>query len=385
MNSESNLTLRSAGFAAVGPITTLNGGNLSAPNGIALSASQTIVGNGTVNAKIAAQIGSTISATGNLALGDVASFSGFVSDGELYTNDHAVLLNDRDAAVLGALTVIGNSSGAGTLTAANGVLLSAGKTLTGYGIINGAFRNDGFVQGEGPSAGNQIDFASAVTGVGNFGGSVKFSDVYSPGNSAVEVALHDVELGSNAKLQIDLTGFQQGSQYDYLNASGMAVVGGTLAVNRAAGILPGLGTGFTIMTFASRSGTFSSYSGLGLDGKLVLKPLYRANSLVLQALPAIDGDINLDGTVNIFDINAVSSRWNTSDPLGDANGDGIVNIFDINLISSNWGASGSTSAVPEPSSLALATIGLLGLVGCIYRIRDQLATRTSPRMSKKDL
>jgi len=77
--------------------------------------------------------------------------------------------------------------------------------------------------------------------------------------------------------------------------------------------------------------------------------LYATGELTLApALPG-DGDINLDGTVNIFDINGVSANWNTAGPQGDANGDGIVNIFDINLISSNWGATGAT-AVPEPAS-----------------------------------
>jgi len=47
-------------------------------------------------------------------------------------------------------------------------------------------------------------------------------------------------------------------------------------------------------------------------------------------------DVNMDGVVNIFDINLVSSNWNGPGPAGDANKDGIVNIFDINLISANW-------------------------------------------------
>ena len=72
-------------------------------------------------------------------------------------------------------------------------------------------------------------------------------------------------------------------------------------------------------------------------------------------------DINLDGAVNIFDINLVSSRWGEAGPQGDANGDGVVNIFDINLISSNWGAGGVT-AVPEPAAWLLTLLAALGLV-----------------------
>lgn len=73
------------------------------------------------------------------------------------------------------------------------------------------------------------------------------------------------------------------------------------------------------------------------------------------------GDVNFDGTVNIFDINAVSSNWNAAGPAGDANHDGIVNIFDINLISANWTPAGAT-AVPEPATVGLLLVGA-ALVG----------------------
>jgi len=73
--------------------------------------------------------------------------------------------------------------------------------------------------------------------------------------------------------------------------------------------------------------------------------------------PVKAGDVNIDGVVNIFDINTVSSNWGTAGPLGDANGDGIVNIFDINLISANWTPTGGgAAAVPEPSSVVLVVV-----------------------------
>jgi hypothetical protein len=51
----------------------------------------------------------------------------------------------------------------------------------------------------------------------------------------------------------------------------------------------------------------------------------------------LDADVNMDGFVNIFDINLVSANWGTAGPAGDANHDNIVNIFDINLVSAFWG------------------------------------------------
>jgi hypothetical protein len=52
---------------------------------------------------------------------------------------------------------------------------------------------------------------------------------------------------------------------------------------------------------------------------------------------------------------------------GNINHDNVVNIFDINQISSNWanvatnGGVAHGQAVPEPSSIALLSLGLLGL------------------------
>ena len=94
------------------------------------------------------------------------------------------------------------------------------------------------------------------------------------------------------------------------------------------------------------------------------------------ALSAIDfaqeliGDANGDNTVNIFDINLVSSNWSTAGPTGDANHDGTVNIFDINLISANWGhGNGGATAVPEPSTLVTAGLAALALLGVNRRRR----------------
>jgi hypothetical protein len=91
----------------------------------------------------------------------------------------------------------------------------------------------------------------------------------------------------------------------------------------------------------------------------------------------LPGDVNGDGVVNGLDISSVSSHWlqsGTGPVIGDANSDGVVNGLDIALISSNWlhtgGAAGGGAAVPEPSTMALAALGLC--IACVYGVRRSL-------------
>ena len=80
------------------------------------------------------------------------------------------------------------------------------------------------------------------------------------------------------------------------------------------------------------------------------------------------GDVNVDGLVNIFDINLVSQNWGGPGPTGDANGDHMVDIFDINLISANWTPTGGGAAVaPEPSTLGSAALAALLIAAVAVR------------------
>jgi hypothetical protein len=51
------------------------------------------------------------------------------------------------------------------------------------------------------------------------------------------------------------------------------------------------------------------------------------------------GDINEDGTVDIFDFNTLMVNWGDSpaNSAADLDGNGVVDIFDFNLLMVNWG------------------------------------------------
>lgn len=49
------------------------------------------------------------------------------------------------------------------------------------------------------------------------------------------------------------------------------------------------------------------------------------------------GDINGDGSINIFDLSIILSRWNSLNKASDLNGSGRVDIFDLSILLSRWG------------------------------------------------
>lgn len=119
------------------------------------------------------------------------------------------------------------------------------------------------------------------------------------------------------------------------------------------------GSAFTTAGAHDLAFKYSTPAGTTVTGEVVYKDL-------------LAGDANGDKVVNIFDINLISSNWNTAGLAGDINFDGIVNIFDINTVSSHWantlpGAGGAT-AVPEPSSWALLSLG--AFIALLYTRRS---------------
>ena len=107
------------------------------------------------------------------------------------------------------------------------------------------------------------------------------------------------------------------------------------------------------------------------------------------ASPYLDGDANLDGSVNAEDLNAMAVNWQTSGKVwstGDFTGEGDVNAPDLNALAINWQQSvPAAAAVPEPSGLILTLILLM--TSCLMIDRrnaahncslDSIPTRLAP-------
>ena len=241
-----------------------------------------------VSGRVAAAIGSRVEASGGrLTLGDAASYSGIYSGGELYTNANEVELLDRNLAVLGSLTQLGDGSAGGTLRAANGMLLEQGKNLVGRGTVYGNFINQGNVYGDGSAAGQVIVFAagSTVSGIGSFE-NVVFDGTYSPGNSPAITNLTNGQFSSTSSLLIELGGTQPGTQYDRVVDSGvLTLLGGTLNVALYNGFMPSLGDSFEILQYGSLSGDFGTVIYPTLSGGFSWERTTSATAMTITVVP----------------------------------------------------------------------------------------------------
>ena len=282
------LELKSRGLAYVNGLSTLIGSTILATNGISLGAGANVVGAGLISGRVAASYGSRIEASGGtLTAGDALSYAGFNSDGELYTNANEVELLDRNLAVLGSLSQLGDVTGGGTLRAANGMLLEQGKNLVGRGTVYGDFVNQGDVYGDGLSLTQRIVFAagSTVSGIGSFE-NVVFDGTYSPGNSPAITHISDGMFGASSTLLIELGGTQPGTQYDRVIDSGtLILLGGTLEVILYNGFVPSYGDSFEILQYEQLSGDFGTFTPPALGGNLSWTRITSATAMTIVVIP----------------------------------------------------------------------------------------------------
>ncbi len=240
--------------ARLGIDTQIEDGTIQSNTGFFLPSTSLLRGYGQVNGPLVAALGSTISASGDLEIGDETALDGFFSEGNLYVNNNTVRIQDANRAVLGSLTEIGNSEGSGTLIAENGILIDFGRNLAGYGAVVGDILNNGFIQGSGPGPGDVLDLQGLVTGVGDYAGTVLFSGGFSPGLSPTIIDGENFIFDS--LLVMEIGGLIPGDEHDQIRATGSIQFGGVLEIVFLDDFVPSVGDTFMLFMAEEIVGTF---------------------------------------------------------------------------------------------------------------------------------
>jgi hypothetical protein len=174
-------------------------------------------------------------------------------------------------------TISGTVTNSGTVLAQSGSLEFAGSGFTQTGgstvLAGGALR------------GGTVSFAGGVlTGTGTIGGNVSHSGAtVAPGASpGVITVSNNYTQTSGGTLAVEIAGSTPGAQYDQLKVGGVATLGGTLDVRLQNGFTPPLGSSFSVVEYAQRTGSFSSFTGDTSE----LTQNYRSTALSLDAAPA---------------------------------------------------------------------------------------------------
>lgn len=323
---------------------------------------------GTQSLRIVGAAGSTITATGNLFIGNNTVVNGFATQGTLNVGANLVSLFDANDAVLDStsFTTLGAGGNPGILDSFNGITLNFGGNITGYGTISTLgdittpLINNGHIIGN--SAAQRITLPGYVKGVGTFD-NVIFTGTFAPGLSPTSLVAGSVALSNTSTLLMELGGTSPGSGYDQILSSGTLALDGVLQLALINGFTPAAGQSFNLFDWSSASGTFDALNLPPLTGGLSwnMSQLYTTGVLsVTTSTPQLPGDIDLDGDVDRTDAalfsrhfgKSSSSVWTT----GDFNGDAVTTLADLAALQANLGQSvprPAPAAVPEPSTMLL--------------------------------
>ncbi len=260
-----SLTINSQTPVDLSGLTLLSGGSIHSSSALVLGASESLIGYGLIDAPLAGEIGSSIQAQGDLWIGKATSPIGFATRGELHTGPHTVTLLDSNQAVLGSLTQLGRAGeAAGTLLAANGLLLDFGHNLQGWGTLQSP--NDPFklLMNNGSIAGNNlvevIELTGYVKGVGSLD-NVEISGTYSPGFSPAVLYNGSVTYSATGRTVIEIGGSTPGeSGHDQLNHQGSVVLGGILELQLIGAFEPTAGQSFVV--FTANDGLVGSFASV---------------------------------------------------------------------------------------------------------------------------
>jgi hypothetical protein len=256
---------------------------------------------------------------------------------------------------------------AGSTLTFNNSLDLQGHTLSKTGDGEVAINNK-LTKGTGGS----VDIlGGTISGSGTIGGSVTNSGgTTAPGNSPGALTIDgNYNQASGGTLAIEIGGTQAGVEHDVLQVLGDASLAGTLDVSFIDGFTPSGGNAFIVLT----AGGELTDAGLTLGGSaaesLTMSIDITNDWIMLMTAGGgggVPGDYNGNGTVDAADYTIFRDNLGGDSAVLNGNGSGAATIVqaDYDLWKQNFGSSGtgSSAAVPEPSSVVLLLVGWLSVL-----------------------
>ncbi len=207
-------------------------------------------------------------------------------------------------------------------------------------------------------------------GPGVIDSSVTNRGVVAPGSSpGVLSVTGDYTQSSTGKLTIEIA---SASSFDRMLIGSQASLGGTLQLTLLAGFVPACGSGFDILDWGSRSGTFVSVQLPALSGSLAWSTTRLYTDGIISVVSVLPGDFDQNGVLTsddipamlsaLTDLNVYRAQYFLSDAnilaIGDLNHSGALTNSDIQMLLDSIASlgSGSVIAVPEPKAFVLAMI-----------------------------
>jgi hypothetical protein len=228
----------------------------------------------------------------------------------------------------------GLSIAAGPFTTSGTINIDAGSSLTRSGDWTqtaGTITVDGSLDTTSGALilqGGRLTGDGPITGdVNNTGGDIE------PGGSVGTLALSgDFSQSETGTLSIELGGFSDG-EYDILEITGDADLGGYLDLQPVGGFVPAVGDSFTILT---ATGAISGWLRLPDCGDLY-EIEYAPGAVIVHVTGvAYPGDFNCDGCVDQSDLGVLLAAFN-KDNGGDIDGDGDTDQGDLGELLSHYG------------------------------------------------
>ncbi len=163
----------------------------------------------------------------------------------------------------------------------------------------------------------------------------------------------DVTFNPNSILLAEVDASSPTIHAGHIHVGGTANLSGTLGLNLLNDSVMLPHQSIELMDWSSHVGTFDNFVFDSPYPGLSFQAIYKDDQLDITAT-AMDGDANLDGVVNLLDLNAIATNYGRTSQNwlgGDFSGDGMVNMADFNLLAAHFGQS-----LPQPASVPLGTL-----------------------------